>query len=300
MFCGQVPVRGGVSLVIVALLAFSVAAGVVVSVSLPADRTLFSVPLRGSASHLLAEIEDRYGARVQEAWVDTLTPSNRLAEADVLADGSPIIRVVRSFSKQTPASLEETLVHELFHLRLIADGFPALDLSIDYGSVVPDAHMRRVNEQVTRTIQVSLWDPILHFIFYPEMRGMGFDPSFVNTEEFLTRRRKNDLSGLETHTDQLQYYYNAALEFGDRAEAALLSQWYKERGWAASAEEGAAIARLVTSAHPTSPHDAVEVLARVVERVNTGKVNCDPARWQQVRRGRMPIQVAHITMRIRP
>jgi len=113
-----------------------------------------------AAVKLLDEVSQSYKRRT--IAIDTPLPSNIHAAASIAEDGTPIIKVPID---RDPT--EADLVHELFHLKLIAEGYAFI--KIDSDAQIPKVMETRLFEWVK--------DPIEHTIFYPRMRAMGLNPS---------------------------------------------------------------------------------------------------------------------------
>jgi hypothetical protein len=113
-----------------------------------------------AAVKLLDEVSQTYNKRT--IAIDTALPANVHAAASIAEDGTPIIKVPID---RDPT--EADLVHELFHLKLIAEGYAFI--RIDGGAQIPQVLTTRLFEWVK--------DPIEHTIFYPRMKAMGLNPS---------------------------------------------------------------------------------------------------------------------------
>jgi hypothetical protein len=80
---------------------------------------MFGVRLSSASADLAAEVEQLYRKSLSE--IRSYGPGSILAHSQVYNDGTPMITTYTS-----PNVAEDTIVHELHHLKLIAQGFPEI------------------------------------------------------------------------------------------------------------------------------------------------------------------------------
>lgn len=225
-------------------------------------RNMFGIDLRSEARILWAQVEGHYGRPVRELLIDDLGYSYYAGVASVDPDGTPVVQLIN-----TEPVTEEIIVHELYHLKLYAEGYPVI--RIEY-----PADWNEEKEQArVRFIIAQLYDTIEHRIFYPRMREMGLAPDDTlkrNVE--LTLRgeaEEEDVPGL-TRRDALAIeYFKAALLMEDEPLLERLTNHYRGRRWDEALNIGSGMAELVKRAQPSTPDGAVTTLLRclaVIER----------------------------------
>lgn len=163
---------------------------------------MFGIRLRPAAARLLKEVEQHYGRPVREELVHDWEP-NRVGEARVSKDGTPIIRM-----NAGARFVEVDVVHELLHLKWRAMGFESPELS---------GPLARANAHYFQYVAFSLFDPLVHKLFYPAMRKMGFEPNAAQREAIKQAIRNDRIENIAPPTAQeflALYYFQASLELG--------------------------------------------------------------------------------------
>lgn len=97
-------------------------------------REMFGVKLRPSGVDLLGEVEKFYGKPVHE---EERQLAGFHGQTRVDADGTPVLILNRSTGKK-----EESIVHELFHLRMIGEGSPTIAFSLP--AATPETQQKRI------------------------------------------------------------------------------------------------------------------------------------------------------------
>lgn len=246
---------------------------------------------------LLLDVQKRFGKPIRFEWVELFDPDDRLGESDVSLDGSPVIRLRTRVPASAALPLEDTVVHELFHLQLIAEGFPAVDLRLhesDHERRSAPAHLR---DAAFSDVRTQLWDPILHFIFFPRVFNIGLDPGRLRRRSVRARVRSDSTRGLQDSYHRAQYVYQSALELGEGSVMAELESWYERHGWGEDLALGKKMASIVTSTGSRDADGALLALARVIEVVNGGRVKVEPPTLSEVWRGSARIRVARMPVR---
>lgn len=262
-------------------------------------RQLFGISLRHQAVSLLNEIELRYKHPVVEQRHNKLTQAATLGEGDVDMDGHPVIRLSERGLLLNRDLLEDLIVHELFHLKLLADGFPALNFRMKYNKP-PSFEDEKQNQKVFKTLRIYFYDPILHWIFYPRMREMGFDPGQKRKNIFREMLKKNDTSELKIDFARVEYYFGSALEFGDPMLLKRLEDWFTQNGWYQALQDGKALVSIVKSnLNATKTREnAIKALLECFSYVNSGEVIYDTPQWNVQRRGDFDLNYVTITIKL--
>jgi hypothetical protein len=120
-------------------------------------RTLAGVQLSPAATKLLDRVEKLYGIPVNAVENSNL-PAFAHARCYVKYEGTPEIEIDPKIGMN-----EETIVHELMHLSLFAEGVP--DLILLSGDPAVQGFITDVADQVE------------HAYFFPTMRELGIDPT---------------------------------------------------------------------------------------------------------------------------
>ena len=215
-------------------------------------RTMFGIELSPPAKALLQEVEQSFGKPVLEHIERNWEPSH-YGESSVAEDGSPTVTINAHTGKT-----EATIVHELFHLKLRASGFPVLAFEF------PPGRNTRENRHYVRWIGFHLRDPIQHSIFYSEMRSLGVDPDAELKSEFERALQNDDFLGLHPATKDHAlslYYLKAVLQLKDPEMHKRIERWYKRKGWRRSLSVGKKLVEVVIGENPTNPKQEIASFA---------------------------------------
>ena len=200
---------------------------------------MFGLTLSPDAASLKTEVERSFTKTIREERLDEdifLSPAASLqAQSSIEPDGTPVVRINTS-----RGVTERTIVHELFHLKLRAEGFP---------SPVFD---RRQPEVANLNIE-SLWnmlrDPIEHAIFFPKMRELGYDPDADVRADLEKAMRDGDFADPAPLSKQdflTLLYFKALLEVTDTELLSRLNGWYSAKGWTRAIEIAEKLKQAVT------------------------------------------------------
>jgi hypothetical protein len=220
---------------------------------------LFGIHLRGPAVELLDSVEKLYGKPISER-IDKALPEGVLGYADVSAIGEPVIAI-----SDPTGRTEENIVHELFHLKMQAEGYPLFEFS-DIMSRDGE-YLRKMRELIN--------DPLSHSLFFPQMKAMGLDPTAnLRAQYELNRKSPNT----QTEDFLATYYFKLAMETADESLLDDAAQWYRAEGWHASLETGKALVEIVRTEHPHSPREMISTFIECANRLLEGKAHLKLAR----------------------
>lgn len=254
-------------------------------------RNMFGIDLRGEARMLWAEIEEHYKRPVRELLLDDLGYSYYAGLADVDPDGTPVVKL-RSTNRVT----EEIIVHELYHLKFYAEGYPVIRLEY------PTAWKEEREQARVRFIVAQIYDTIEHRIFYPRMRAMGLAPddTLKSSIEFDLEgdRRGEDVPGLTRREALAIEYFQAALLLGDERLLARLTNHYRSRGWDRALDTGRAMAELVRRSQPSTPNEAVTTLMRCLALMERATNGYEISGWETESIGEH--QLRRVYLKVRP
>jgi hypothetical protein len=237
---------------------------------------MFGIDLSPGAKQLIAEVEKAFGKPMLEQEVATWEPGH-YGEASVAPDGRPTV-TINSATGRT----EATIVHEVFHLKLRAEGFAIL------GFEFPPGKNTQANREFMSWISHHLRDPIQHSIFYPLMRKMGADPDAELKTEFDEALKRNDFLGLSDATKRealALYYLKAGLQLNDAETLQRIKSWYKKKGWRDALKLGKKLLDVVLEARPTTPEDEIVVFVRCMNLLLGRQAKFKLSGWEDVAMG---------------
>src|SRR5437773_5736634 len=134
-----------------------------------ASSQVFGIPIRKGTIDLIQKVESLYQKPLcvtsfqEKEKCGTLTEEYSIdffGVASVSLEGAPVVLLDETGRNET------TLVHELFHLKLTAEGYPTFESHIDK-ALKPDP---------IKHVMLIVSNSLEHRVFYPEMRTMGLDP----------------------------------------------------------------------------------------------------------------------------
>jgi hypothetical protein len=213
---------------------------------------LFGVPLSGKAKSLLAEVEEVFGKPVREEWLKAEDGLGAMAgESKVDDDGTPVILL-------NPANggKLDVIVHELYHFKLRAEGYPIVRW------LYPSYMDTEANRAAFSQLEVQLYDPILHYIFYGEVRSWGINPGETFENRTKQALRENALAAVFTNMDQAAialYYFKIELEVNDPVLIQRLQQLLERKQKQSGMAFGKRLSQIVIDSNPRSPKAAIDI-----------------------------------------
>jgi hypothetical protein len=235
---------------------------------------MFGVRLGAASADLAGEVERLYGKPLSE--IRSYRPDSISADARVNNDGTPMITTYT-----TPNVAEDTIVHELHHLKLIAEGFPEIIQVIT--PLFPDS----VNAILTDFIH-DLNEGLHDGIFFPQMRRAGYTPEGAHPR-IDDASQANDLQYpwspeiINLIDEWMKQQFRAVTYFTfaralDGSTLARVENWYKLKGWTQELAAGKQMARAASVLSERRTFDVCEVAAVVqacfaaLDRFNNGSV----------------------------
>jgi hypothetical protein len=198
--------------------------------------TLCGIELRPPALALFRDVESRLGKTIR---CETHLEFGILGASQVAADGTPEIVLDRYQGKT-----EENLVHELFHLQFRAKGFPQrFQVSVS----------RNTNKQPVQQVAEELGSLIEHRLFYPQMRGMGFDPTRQYREGLEALLSEDKLYGPPAAAKRAVTYAEVSLLIQDPAITKRVEAWYARQGWTDQLRRGKRLVHYLATFNPDTP-----------------------------------------------
>lgn len=241
------------------------------------NRKLFGIELRPSAQALLNEVENLYGKRVIEQDNINIKTKSGIGDAGsrVLIDGSPIITINYNSGKN-----EDSIVHELFHLKLYAQGY----------STAPGIRIGNTGKTFDTSIFVHaimgfIHDPLQHSLFFPKMRKMGFDPDKGQRDTVSKAIREgkfellDNLSPIDTDRFLAMYYFQFSMHFTDTKLLSDMTRLFKRAGWIKPLAMGEAMLRIARRAYPYTPQTLIDTFIRCLNVLYEGESRYTFAQW---------------------
>lgn len=208
--------------------------------------------LRRSVLAMIEEVEIKFRKGVCISQDESL-PKETHGQAKVDADGTPRITV-----NPKTDDVERTLVHELFHLKLKAEGFPVFIW--DGGK----------NLDPLRELNAYFVDSIEHRIFYPLIRKMGIDPT-AHTKALIR-------AGEYQNSVPMTWYYTAKLLLDEPELIDEMSQWY-EKNARSEMTTAARLAGIVTAMNPQTPEDKVRTVISLLNAIPDTGARFEESQW---------------------
>jgi len=165
-------------------------------------KSLFGVRLNREALALLKEIDEVFSVPVREAWVDD--PKVMSGKSWISDDGTPTIQINRANGKTL-----DVIVHELYHLKLKGEGYPAVDWRY------PIAMDTEENRAAFAQLAEQVHDPIEHYMFYDAIRRWDINPGGAFERQTDNKLRDGSLQATFATMDRgavALYYFKIRLE----------------------------------------------------------------------------------------
>jgi len=256
------------------------------AVSQKQARRLFGLQLSRNATRLLMDVEKYYGRRVREELVETWDPGYR-GEAEVISDGTPVIRLNSHTGRN-----ETNIVHELFHLKFVAEGFPKRKWA-RYVGVSED-----INQSLTHDLDSLLLDALVHSRFYPKMRAMGYDPDLWDRRDIKSMigiSMKDGSHKLVTKEVLIPvHFFKFYLESSDRALVAQLERWSVSNNLESALDVAKKLIGIVEQSKIDTPQQQLEVYIQCLDTLFKGSARFKVASWNSEKLGNIQQQVVTI------
>jgi hypothetical protein len=238
-------------------------------------RKPFSLDLSSHTLKLWSEMEQYYGQPIQERALEFTTGG--YGQSGIDDDGTPWI------SLSPPGRFEENVIHELMHLKLKSQGFPAVYFASS-----------SVSPEFLGWATLTIKDSIEHWIFYPEIRKMGFKPDpemAVDLRDAINHDRfQADLPPESAHHALAIYYFEAMLLIDDECLKKDTTEWYRRKEWVSEMKLGQAMANIVLERRPDTPEEETSTFVDCLNLLLDGKVAFDKGSWSNLQRGNVSIR----------
>lgn len=210
---------------------------------------MFGVKLRPEAAKIKVEVERFYKAKIVES-VDRSGKGIFEASSGFDEHGAPRITLFRE-------PTEVDIVHELMHLKMLAEGFPAVNFTVNF-----DLDPATVTDWLQLFTYIR--DTVEHRVMYARMRKMGYDPFAADRAglEQVMEGRRQLLTPSDKHffmTSAL-IYFKVAVEQDDQEFLGRLYNWYVSKGMKENANVGTYYIGVVSRSKLETPEDVAKVL----------------------------------------
>lgn len=252
---------------------------------------LFGLRLSPTGVQLLREVEKAYGKSIRQLSAPGAA-AYEAGAAGVESDGTPVISLNDSTGKR-----EEVVVHELFHLKLFAEGFYEVQF-VPAGGLNKDA-LGQLSNTVLYPAIVSQVD---HVAFYPRMRRMGLDPVFDQRafwEEALKGAPADGDAGAAKVAWAL-YYFRAVTQIEDRPLLGRITAFYERTGRGEALTLGRQLESLYRKAQPLNPDSALRLNVEICNLLFGGAIQFSVAASGPERRGNFLMPKAYIQVSPKP
>jgi len=245
---------------------------------------LFGIFLRPESIKLLAEVERLSGKQVRE-YMEQDSGGETVAFSFIEADGTPFITI-----RGERGLNEDTIVHELFHLKMIVKGFPIL-----VTCPTPDISNPNVIEYA-KFVRANVDNAIQHWMFYPEIRRMGLKPQ-DGYDKLATVNQSNDwndLTEFNKREGRILRFFRNTLEINEPPILENLVRWYKSKGWNEELEVGQRMVMLVKNAYLSNPQNVVQIIKRCLKELDRKDFRLEIGRVAIQSRGTYKVNFAYI------
>ena len=249
---------------------------------------LFGVQLNDGAKSLLAEVEQLFGKQVREEWLDETDPRYGSGNSKVGDDGTPIIYINPSHGRKI-----DVIVHELYHFKLRDRGYPVIRW------LYPKYMDIEANRAAFAQLILQLHDPILHYIFYSELRAWTINPGKTFEEHTKQALKDHTLVSTITNMDEKAiglYYFTIRLEISDLVLFKQLIELLEHKQKQPGIEFGKKLTQIVINNNPRSPEADIKTLVDCLNTLYEGSFHFKQHRWTSRQLGKHTQQIAPIEM----
>jgi hypothetical protein len=244
-------------------------------------RAPFGIRARPSVLALMSEVEQDFGHPI----VELISESSEQNFGSFNVDrGVPTITLAKD------DLTESNLVHELMHLKLMAQGYPRIEWE-------PPPPQEIAGEVYGTRSRVR--DPIEHFMFRPSIKALGVaaDPEDVGV---LVRYVHENEHPKENQSASILRFFFLMLSVEDRSLRNQLLASYKRDGLRAEARIGARMVSQVEKFRPTTPQEEINCFLACVNILWKGERKATFASWSSERLGNTSnnIVTAHLTLQM--
>jgi len=243
---------------------------------------LLGVCLSKQPATLLKEVEQLCGAPVHAR----LGTEYNVGGADVSEQG-PFIVINPYVLKETKTRQEAAIVHELLHLKLRAKGFGGVKYE------PTETRFYNIAGPFLEEMVGLIHAPIEHYIIFPEMRGMGFDPG-IEVKHYCSSVLEGKEKEPIDDDQRAVFFFRALLETNDQKLISKLMSFYESKHWNGPMALGKKLAQIVKDSNPRAPDDVANVYASCMNTLLERRARLEFKGWFYFKRGRFEVKVARM------
>lgn len=223
------------------------------------DETVISqlpIQLGPGANGLKSQLEMRFGKGIKFSLNSEMSEH---AAALVSEDGTPCIQF------RSESDINETaIIHELYHLKFLADGFPQYEMELDAIAQTHSETFYRLYQRIRAALQ--------HASFFPLMRSQGLDPTsdvrlkVGNTKLSSRGDRPRDHADFELAVDLF-----ATMMSGDELASGTFRNGLLVQGWNFSVQKAEALQAIAAGLSFNEPEGEAEALVLALNALFDGE-----------------------------
>lgn len=211
------------------------------------------VKLRPEVQEMVKEIERKTGSKIYARFGELeafMLGASFISEDD----GTAVVYVDYRLEDGDRKKLEAVIAHELLHLRLTADGFPAFifseSINMSKGRAI-DTEQSNVND---------LRSMIEHRIFKAEMEKFDLH-GYVDLAGDAASGARNRKGQEDGQADSINYA-RAILEYQNADDVEEVRKIFAANGWIRALRDGKAIANIIAASDPKTAKDSKTVFLK--------------------------------------
>lgn len=216
----------------------------------PLKNKIFNIKISDHTSRLLTEVEQLYGSAIIEKSKIFGKGKHGFSYIDEM--GFPTIEIDSNNGLH-----EYVIAHELYHLKLYTEGFPAIQYHAPLDKI-------KVDGEVFNSITNLIYDPIQHYFIFPKIRKMNLNPNEDLAIFFKSIKGSDFTSLFPTELDRAVFFYRANLELEDPKLINEITSFYKKNNWGNSIDKGNYLVGFVKQKNPSDPETMVSAFIECV------------------------------------
>lgn len=203
---------------------------------------------------IIKEIERKTDNEIYAEFVDL--KEFQFGASMISEDGVPVVLIDYELENGDDKKLEAIIAHELLHLRLTANGYPAFLFS----DSVDTAKGRAIDTEQSNINDVR--SLIEHQIFKADMQKLGLYKYLDLAGDTADGARKN--RNKEAGQDDSINYARAILEYPNAKDIAEVKKIYTTNKWTRALREGEAIAGMIGASNIKTPAEAEALFLKCI------------------------------------
>ncbi len=203
---------------------------------------------------IIREIERKTGNEISGEFGEL--DEFMLGASFITKDGVPVVHIDYKLEDGDYKKLEAVIVHELLHLRLTSNGYPAFlfsdNINMTKGRAI-DTEQSNIND---------LRSLIEHQIFKADMQKFGLY-KYIDLAGDTAKLARNQ-KGQESGQDSSINYARAILEYPNQKDIQEVKNIYTANKWTRALREGETIAGMIGASNIKTPADAEALFLKCI------------------------------------